>query len=255
MKTPRFSFAGRAIVAASIAAIAAIAPMAHALPKCMTPMMMASDYAAGDENTVSWVADESNGFEVQASLDQMFGTVAFMANKGPSADDHTFTGLGEAQYYYRARAKGTNRGATSDWSLPAATIQDSTAPQVTITTRSEPVAGFVPTPVPTYVMEDEIRLTGTAADLPGGTAPSGVGAAAVVLGLENTTPVVGGAEPAPQTAQVNMDGTWQVRFCANTVACPGGKPASGTYTVNAVGVDFFGNTGDQPATLAIIIVL
>jgi hypothetical protein len=254
MKTFRFSFAGRALVAASIAAVAAIAPVAHAAA-CMTPMMMAPEFAPGEENTVSWIADVSGGFEVQVSLDQMFGTVLNTVTKGPGAEDHTFEGLGEAEYFYRARAKAGSGCTMSAWSAPVSTIQDSTAPQVTITTRPEPIAGLVPTPVPTYVMEDDIRLAGTAADLPGGTAPAGVGAAAVVLGLENTTPLLGGSEPAPQTAQVNMDGTWQVRFCTNTVACPGGKPASGTYTVNVVGVDFFGNTGDQPATLAIIIVL
>lgn len=231
--------------------VALFAPNANALSPCPPPQAFAFPYAPGDENTISWNASVAGGFRIQVAADPAFSQIVATAEPGANQSERTFSDLAEAQHWYRVKAKAAS-GMCSDsaWSAPVSTIQDATAPVVSITTSPQPI-GPVPVrpPVPVFLMNSEVRLEGMAVDRPGGSAPSGAGPHSVTWALVNTTPVVGAGAVVTGTALVDTDGSWLVRLQGAQ------KPPTGTYSFEARGIDKVGNIADEPERLAIVVIL
>jgi len=140
--------------------------------------------------------------------------------------------------------------STGPWSNKVSVVQDYTGPDVTIENTSEDVCGVpVSLATPVYCFQDEVRLMGTALDAPASTAPSGVGPFQVAIALQNTTPVLGGGEPRFETVSVDTGGSWLLRLMGDK------KPATGTYTASAIGIDLLGNVSENEALLAYIVIL
>ena len=233
--------------------VALTLPSAHAIEPCFTPIADADAFSGGSENTVRWFGDIAGGFTVEVAEDPAFTTILDSATVGRFSTERTFEGLAEREYFYRVRAeaKGTTC-AQSEWSDPVSTIQDQTPSVAAITTEPTPIE---PTPIepslPVFILEDEVRIDGTSEDPPGGDAPAGSGPAFVVISLVQTTPIIGSGEDGAvfALAQVDADGTWLVRFTGEN------KPATGTYSAFATGIDQVGNEAEEPVELGFIVIL
>jgi hypothetical protein len=220
-------------LAASISADAAqAAPCAAAAPS-------APAYAKGAANTVVWQFS-GGGHDFKLEWSHSSATAAdgsFVTPEGSipniplSATSQAVSGLSEAQHFYHVRTDG---GAlcSNTWSPTVSTIQDATAPLVTITSSSPLI--------------NQVTVSGTAVDWPAASAPSGSGATSVTVGLANAMPMLGSllGQPAPVTVPVAPDGTWSATFHGTMV---------GAYTASATGTDRVGNVS-SPLSQSVIVV-
>lgn len=236
--------AGRAFVALSAFACAAVASVAHAVPVCGIPSPSATAFAQGDANTLRWTPGSpvGGGFTIEVAASSALlangslRDVVQTAFPSASATSRDFTGLDERAYWYHILARGNSTCTTSPWSPLVSTIQDATGPEITITT---------PPPSGPYVMSS-VRLAGFAIDRPHGLAPTASGAKSVTVELDDTTPALGSLhDPIQQSIATDVDGSWSTTF--NSLPL-------GTYTASVTGVDRVGNVSGAPATFNFVVV-
>jgi len=211
------------------------------LPACATPELSAPEAVQGSSNTVEWTqpqgALEGGGFilEVASSptrdTDGSLLDVEHSIGEIPSdARAYTFDDLSEGEHWYAIRAKTKPQTClASAWSqTEVSTIQDSTGPEVAITS---PEDGHI------YLLEP-VTVSGTLTD-------AGSGPDSVTVTLTNTTPVIGETigQPDPLTVDAST-GEWTTTFS-------GVLP--GTYLVSASGVDKVGNVSETPAEINVIV--
>ena len=253
---------GRILAALTVATMAAVPVGAHAVFPCPTPMIFAAPFAPGDTNEVTWFGGDAGGFTIQVAATPDFGALVDTATVGPTADSREFSNLKERAHFYRVRANAKSGVCTtSAWSTPVKTTQDATPPQVTISTQPEPIEPTpITPPMPIYVMEDIIEIEGSSIDVPGGMATEASGAFKVAIALVNTTPVIGANADVPvYLLNVDTDGTWLLRLCDDDRCTvngePSPKPATGTYSILAQGIDKVGNVNEDPTELGFIVIL
>ncbi len=215
-----------AVAALLVAGMPAVG--ADPLPPCATPEAHAYPWAAGSENKVSWTMSgtEGSGFIAEVALTPDFAQIEqSFGNVSADARSFHFTGLSEAQHYYRVRTKALSGVcAASDWSAPVTTTQDATPPVVTIT---EPLDGQPET-------GSTITVAGTLTDPPGGGAPSGPHHVVAVLTNTLTNNIKYGYDDRS---------AWSMTFP---------NLDRGVYTVAVRGVDNAGNVTVAPTRHAVV---
>ena len=98
----------------------------------LDPPTLAAEPAltGGTENTISWDASAgATGYELQRDSSPSFPNPA--SSDWIATTSHTFTGLSDAHYRYRVRARD-GAGAFSPWSATLTAAQDATPPLVTV---------------------------------------------------------------------------------------------------------------------------
>ena len=215
-------------------------------------------FSPGTTATVGWDAGESGGFRIEwstspstntdGSFASPLGTTATTASKREITIGSD-PPLAELTHYFHVRAKKKDGVCdASRWSNTVAITQDATAPSVSIDTpvTTVPVAGEIPAPIPVFINQATIRITGSAIDAPGPAVDASSGALLVVLTAQNTTPAIGASsEPVDKVAFVDTDGTWLADFTGLGL---------GTWTIAATGIDRAGNEAATPETLDILVV-
>lgn len=233
----RLPLAAGAIVLGSMAVTIA----APSLPNCATPELTAPDAVQGSSNTVEWTQPEGSlegaGFILEVASTSTRDTDGSLLDVERSIGDipssarsYTFDDLSEGEHWYAIRAK--NKPVTchsSSWSEgEVSTVQDSTGPEVAITS---PEDGHI------FLLET-VTIAGTLID-------AGSGPDTVTVTLTNTTPVV--AETLGQPDALTVDaatGLWTATFS---------DVLPGLYHVTATGVDKVGNESETPAEIDVIV--
>lgn len=139
--------------------------MLFVTPVAVPNMAPEPQYTAGTENTVSWGITGTNAYQyyVEASTDPTFLTIEASSGwvNGTSA---TFGGLSSGQiYYYRVKARNQWSGESS-WSNSVFSVQEASAPQITLINSSKPAGATTETFNPdsvislTYRIEDNISV-------------------------------------------------------------------------------------------------
>jgi len=227
----RLSLAALVTVAAGMMSATA----GPSLPACATPELSAPDAAQGSSNTVEWTQPEGtlegSGFILEVASTPARDTDGSLLDVERSIGDipssarsYTFEDLSEGEHWYAIRAKTKPQTClASTWSeSEVSTIQDSTGPEVAITS---PEDGHI------FLLES-VTIAGTLTD-------AGSGPDSVTVTLSNTTPV----QPEAITVDAST-GEWTVTFS---------DVLPGTYHVTASGVDKVGNASETPAEIDVIV--
>ncbi len=139
--------------------------MLYVTPVAVPVMNPEPQYTAGTSNTVSWGITGTNPYEyyVEASTDSNFTTIAGSSG-WISSTSATFSGLASGQiYYYRVKARNQG-GGESSWSNSAYSVQEASAPQISLISVTKPTGAttteFNPNSMIslTYRIEDNIAV-------------------------------------------------------------------------------------------------
>jgi len=113
--------------------------MLYVTPVAVPVMKTEPQYTAGTSNTVSWSITGTNPYQyyVEASIYSNFSSVAGSSG-WISSTSATFSGLSSGQiYYYRVKARNQG-GGESSWSNSAYSVQEASAPQISLISVTKP---------------------------------------------------------------------------------------------------------------------